>query len=147
MKLKNTYLVFTLLFIPGYIFYIPVINYIYNFNKITYSLNIPENNIDNNIGEITKHEDIKISEDIPLKQVISESWAISFPNITSEELTSDFSNNLKKLGITSIINISSKKNAEFIAIGPFVDKKIAEKIALKIKNSLNYSGNVERLNN
>ena len=147
MKLKNIYLIFTLLFIPGYIFYMPVINYIYNFNKITYSLNIPENNIDNNIGEITKHEDIKISEDIPLKQVISEAWVISFPNITSEELTSNFSNNLKKLGITSIINISSKKNAEFIAIGPFVDKKIAEKIALKIKNSLNYSGNVERLNN
>ena len=125
----------------------PVINYIYNFNKITYSLNIPENNIDNNIGEIIKYEDIKISDDIPLKQVISESWAISFPNITSEELTSDFSNNLKKLGITSIINISPKKNTEFIAIGPFVDKKMAEKIALKIKNSLNYSGNVERLNN
>ena len=147
MKLKNIYLIFTLLFIPGYIFYMPVINYIYNFNKITYSLNIPENNIDNNIGEIIKYEDIKISDDIPLKQVISESWAISFPNITSEELTSDFSNNLKKLGITSIINISPKKNTEFIAIGPFVDKKMAEKIALKIKNSLNYSGNVERLNN
>ena len=147
MKLKNIYLIFTLLFIPGYIFYTPVINYIYNFNKITYSLNIPENNIDNNIGEIIKYEDIKISDDIPLKQVISESWAISFPNITSEELTSDFSNNLKKLGITSIINISPKKNTEFIAIGPFVDKKMAEKIALKIKNSLNYSGNVERLNN
>ena len=147
MKLKKIYLIFTLVFIPGYIFYTPIINYIYNFNKITYSLNIPENNIDNNVGEIIKYEDIKISDDIPLKQVISESWAISFPNITSEELTSDFSNNLKKLGITSIINISSKKNAEFIAIGPFVDKKMAEKIALKIKNSLNYSGNVERLNN
>ena len=145
MKLKNIYLIFTLLFIPGYIFYMPVINYIYNFNKITYSLNIPENNVDNNVGEIIKYEDIKISDDIPLKQVISESWAISFPNITSEELTSDFSNNLKKLGITSIINISSKKNTEFIAIGPFVDKKMAENIAFKIKNSLNYSGNIERL--
>tara|TARA_B110000858_G_scaffold99288_1_gene114153 strand:+ start:132 stop:575 length:444 start_codon:yes stop_codon:yes gene_type:complete len=147
MKLKNIYLIFTLLFIPGYIFYMPVINYIYNFNQITYSLNIPENNIDNNVGEIIQHEDVKISDDIPLKQVISEAWVISFPNIASEELTSNFSNNLKKLGITSIINISPKKNTEFIAIGPFVDKKMAEKIALKIKNSLNYSGNVERLNN
>ena len=147
MKLKNIYLIFTLLFIPGYIFYMPVINYIYNFNQITYSLNIPENNIDNNVGEIIQHEDVKISDDIPLKQVISEAWVISFPNIASEELTSNFSNNLKKLGITSIINISPKKNIEFIAIGPFVDKKMAEKIALKIKNSLNYSGNVERLNN
>ena len=62
-------------------------------------------------------------------------------------MTSDFSNNLKKIGITSIINLSSKKNSESIAIGPFVDKKMAENIALKIKNSLNYSGNVERLNN
>jgi hypothetical protein len=147
MKLKNTYLVFTLLFIPGYIFYIPVINYIYNFNKITYSLNIPENNIENNSVQITKYKDIEVSDDIPLKQIISESWVISFPSITSEKLTSNFSNNLKKIGITSIINLSSKKNTGSIAIGPFVDKQMAENIALKIKNSLNYSGNIERLNN
>jgi hypothetical protein len=147
MKLKNTYLIFTLLFIPGYIFYIPVINYIYNFNKITYSLNIPENNIENNSVQITKYKDIEVSDDIPLKQIISESWVISFPSITSEKLTSNFSNNLKKIGITSIINLSSKKNTGSIAIGPFVDKQMAENIALKIKNSLNYSGNIERLNN
>ena len=147
MKLKNTYLVFTLLFIPGYIFYIPVINYIYNFNKITYSLNIPENNIENNSVQITKYKDIEFSDDIPLKQIISESWVIAFPSITSEKLISNFSNNLKKIGITSIINLSSKKNTESIAIGPFVDKQMAENIALKIKNSLNYSGNIERLNN
>jgi len=147
MKLKNTYLVFTLLFIPGYIFYIPVINYIYNFNKITYSLNIPENNIENNSVQITKYKDIEFSDDIPLKQIISESWVISFPSITSEKLISNFSNNLKKIGITSIINLSSKKNTGSIAIGPFVDKQMAENIALKIKNSLNYSGNIERLNN
>mgnify|MGYP006108570473 FL=1 len=147
MKLKNTYLIFTLLFIPGYIFYIPVINYIYNFNKITYSLNIPENNIKNNSVQITKYRDLEVSDDIPLKQIISESWVISFPNITSEKLTSDFSNNLKKIGITSIISLGSKNNIESIAIGPFVDKQMAENIALKIKNSLNYSGNIERLNN
>ena len=82
-----------------------------------------------------------------MKQIISESWVISFPSITSEKLTSNFSNNLKKIGITSIINLSSKKNTESIAIGPFVDKQMAENIALKIKNSLNYSGNIERLNN
>ena len=147
MKLKNTYLIFTLLFIPGYIFYIPVINYIFNFNKITYSLNIPENNIENNSVQITKYKDIEVSDDIPLKQIISESWVISFPSITSEKLISNFSNNLKKIGITSIINLSSKKNTGSIAIGPFVDKQMAENIALKIKNSLNYSGNIERLNN
>jgi hypothetical protein len=147
MKLKNTYLIFTLLFIPGYIFYIPVINYIYNFNKITYSLNIPENNIKNNSVQITKYRDLEVSDDIPLKQIISESWVISFPNITSEKLTSNFSNDLKKIGITSVISLGSKNNIESIAIGPFVDKQIAKNIALKIKNSLNYSGNIERLNN
>ena len=147
MKLKNTYLIFTLLFIPGYIFYIPVINYIYNFNKITYSLNIPENNIENNSVQITKYRDLEVSDDMPLKQIISESWVISFPNITSEKLTSNFSNNLKKIGITSVISLGSKNNIESIAIGPFVDKQMAENIALKIKNSLNYSGNIERLNN
>jgi len=147
MKLKKIYLIFTLVFIPGYIFYTPVINYIYNFNKITYSLNMPENNVENNSLQIINHKDIEISDDTPLKQVISESWVISFPNITSKELIGDFLNNLKKIGITSIINLSSKKNTESIAIGPFVDKQMAENIALKIKNSLNYSGNVKRLNN
>ena len=146
MKLKKIYLIFTLVFIPGYIFYTPIINYIYNFNKITYSLNMPENNVENNSLQIINHQDIEIFDDIPLKQVISESWVISFPNITSKELIGDFLNNLKKIGITSIINLSSKKNAESIAIGPFVDKQMAENIALKIKNSLNYSGNVKRLN-
>ena len=147
MKLKNTYLIFTLLFIPGYIFYTPVINYIFNFNKITYSLNIPENNIEDNSERITKHKDIKISDNIPLKQIISESWVISFPSITSEKLVSNFSDNLKKIGITSIINLGSKNNIESIAIGPFVDKKMAENIALKIKSAFDYSGNIERLNN
>ena len=147
MKLKNTYLIFTLLFIPGYIFYIPVINYIYNFNKITYSLNIPENNIENNSVQITKYRDLEVSDDMPLKQIISESWVISFPNITSEKLTSNFSNDLKKIGITSVISLGSKNNIESIAVGPFVDKQMAENIALKIKNSLKYSGNIKRLNN
>jgi hypothetical protein len=72
---------------------------------------------------------------------------ISFPGIASEKLINNFSNNLKKIGITSIINLSSKENTESIAIGPFVDKQMAENIALKIKSSLSYSGNVERLNN
>jgi len=138
MKLKNTYLIFSLLFIPGYIFYIPVINYIHNFNKITYSLNIPENIIRNNETQITKYKDIKISDDMPLKQLISESWIISFPDITSENLTSNFSNDLKKIGITSIISLGSKNNIESIAVGPFVDKQMAENIALKIKNSLKF---------
>ena len=96
MKLKNTYLILTLLFIPGYIFYMPVMNYIYNFNKITYSLDIPGNSIENNSEQITKYKDIEISDGVPLKQIISESWVISFPNITSEKLASNFSNNLKK---------------------------------------------------
>ena len=145
MKLKNIYLVLTLLFIPGYIFYTPVINYIYNFNKITYSLNIPENSIETDSVEITKYRDVEDSDDIPLKQIISESWIISFPSITSEKLISNFSNDLKKIGITSIINLGSTKDTESITIGPFVDKKMAENIAFKIKNSLNYSGNIERL--
>ena len=147
MKLKNIYLVFSLLFVPGYIFYIPVTNYIHNFNNITYSLNIPENHINNNEDQITKYKDIKISDDIPLKKLISESWIISFPDITSEDLTSNFSNDLKKIGITSIISLGSKDNIESIAVGPFIDKKMAENIALKIKNALSYSGSIERLNN
>ena len=103
MKLKKIYLIFTLLFIPGYIFYMPVMNYIFNFNKITYSLNIPENNIRDDSERVIKYKDIKISDDVPLKQIISESWVISFPDITSEELVSNFSNNFSLIISKDII--------------------------------------------
>ncbi len=147
MKFKNTYLIFSLLFIPIYLFHASIINYVHNFSKITYSLNIPENEIENNLERITSYRDLKVSNDIPLRQLISESWVISFPEITSAKLASDFSNSLEKIGITSVINITSEDMTESIAIGPFIDKEMAENIALKINNSIGYLGNIKRLNN
>jgi len=61
--------------------------------------------------------------------------------------SNDFSSNLKKIGIKSVIKLPFKDNSELIAIGPFVDKEMAKSIALKINNSLGYSGNIMRLNN
>lgn len=147
MKYKNAYLIFSLLFIPIYIFHAPVVDYIHNFNKITYSLSIPENNIKNSPEEIISYKELNISDDIPLRQVISESWIISFPNINTEKLLSSFTNDLKKIGITSLIKLKPSDKNELIAIGPFIDKEIAEKMLVKINNSLGYSGIIKRLNN
>ncbi|MBT5407042.1 MAG: hypothetical protein HOH39_04255 [Gammaproteobacteria bacterium] len=147
MKFNNVYLIFSLFLIPIYIFHAPVISYIQNFSKITYSLDIPENNIGVNSPKIINYGDLEISNDTPLRQIISESWVISFPEIDSEKLFNDFSSNLKKIGIKSVIKLPFKDNSELIAIGPFVDKEMAKSIALKINNSLGYSGNIMRLNN
>ncbi|MBT3548509.1 MAG: SPOR domain-containing protein [Gammaproteobacteria bacterium] len=147
MKYKNIYLIFSLLFVPIYIFHAPIISYIHNFDKITYSLTMPENNLETDSADITNFKDLNISNDIPLRKVISESWIISFPEINSEKLVSNFKNDLKKIGITSVIKLNSSAQTKVVSIGPFVDKDIAESIALKINKSLGYSGGVKRLNN
>jgi capsular polysaccharide biosynthesis protein len=147
MKFNNAYSVFSLLLIPIYLFHAPVINYIHNFNNITYSLDIPENKIGDNSEKMINYRDLEISNNLPLKQIISESWVISFPDINSEKLSNDFSRSLKKIGIKSVIKVPSKDNSQLIAIGPFVDKEMAENIARKINNSLGYSGNIMRLSN
>ena len=63
MKFNNVYLIFSLFLIPIYIFHAPVISYIQNFSKITYSLDIPENNIGVNSPKIINYGDLEISND------------------------------------------------------------------------------------
>ena len=54
MNFKSLYFLFTLIIIPVYIFFAPVKDYIVNFNKLTYSLEIPKNNLSKDNYSINK---------------------------------------------------------------------------------------------
>ena len=45
MNFKSLYFLFTLIIVPIYIFFDPIKDYLENFDKLTYSLEIPKNNL------------------------------------------------------------------------------------------------------
>ncbi len=145
MKIKKIYFAITFIIIPIYIFGTPLKNFLNNFDKLTYSLEIPKNTIMEELNSSNTYSDIEIPEDIQIKKSIIESWIIVFPDLLETEAKDIFIFQLKKIGILSIININSKSN-KILSVGPFVDKKIAELISSKINKNLGKSGIIRRLN-
>ena len=139
---------FTLVVIPIYLFGNSFINYLEKFQKITYSLSIPENNsnISNfNFEKLIEDKKINLSEQPRIERTIIESWVIAYPKINNIKDKENFIIKLKSIGITSIININiDKKIDKTIAIGPFVDKEMALNISTKIEKSLKKSGLIKR---
>jgi len=139
---------FTLVVIPIYLFGNSFINYLEKFQKITYSLSIPENNsnISNfNFEKLIEDKKINLSEQPRIERAIIESWVIAYPKINNIKDKENFIIKLKSIGITSIININiDKKIDKTIAIGPFVDKEMALNISTKIEKSLKKSGLIKR---
>ena len=94
MKIKSLYFIFIFLIIPIYIFGIPLKNYINNFDKLTYSLEIPKNIIDEEKNLANSYMDIEISDDIKLEKRITESWIIMFPDLANSETKDTFISHL-----------------------------------------------------
>lgn len=145
MKIKSLYFIFIFLIIPIYIFGIPLKNYINNFDKLTYSLEIPKNIIDEEKNLANSYMDIEISDDIKLEKRITESWIIMFPDLANSETKDTFISQLKQMGILSVIHLNSTSN-KILSVGPFVDKKIAELISTKINKRLGQAGTIKRFN-
>ena len=145
MKIKSLYFIFIFLIIPIYIFGIPLKNYINNFDKLTYSLEIPKNIIDEEKNLANSYMDIEISDDIKLEKRITESWVIMFPDLANSEAKDTFISQLKQMGILSVIHLNSTSN-KILSVGPFVDKKIAELISTKINKRLGQAGTIKRFN-
>ena len=145
MKIKSLYFIFIFLIIPIYIFGIPLKNYINNFDKLTYSLEIPKNIIGEEKKMTNDYMDIEISDDIKLEKRISESWIIMFPDLANSETKDVFISQLKQMGILSVIHLNSAPN-KILSVGPFVDKKIAELISTKINKRLGRAGIIKRFN-
>jgi len=146
MQSKSIYFTFTFIIIPIYIFFTPIMNYIENFNKITYSLELPDNKIIQDENYISDKDSIDLDEDFLLEKKITESWVLIFPELTNIDSKNNFIKELKSIGINSMVDLKSKETVVF-GIGPFVDKKMAEVISSKINDSTGKKGLIKRLNN
>ena len=139
---------FTLIVIPIYLFGNSFINYLEKFQKITYSLSIPEKSFDISdvdIGKLIEDKKINLSEQPGIERSIIESWVIAYPKINSTEDRENFVIKLKSIGVTSIININiDKKVDKTITVGPFVDKEMALNISTKIEKVLKKAGLIKR---
>ena len=133
MNFKSLYFLFTLIIVPVYIFFTPVKDYIENFNKLTYSLEIPKNNLSKDNYSITDDQFINIDGKFLLEQKISESWVLIYPNL-NEKSKPDFMDKITNIGITSMIELKQKNNIIY-GIGPFVVKQLSEDISMRIMKS------------
>jgi hypothetical protein len=146
----NNKLIFfiTLIIIPIYLFGNSFINYLEKFQKITYLLSIPEKNSDISdidIDKLIEDKKINFSKQPGIERSIIESWVITYPKINSIEDRENFIIKLKRIGITSIINMNiDKKVDKTIAVGPFVDKEMALNISTKIEKVLKKAGSIKR---
>ena len=68
MHSKNLYFILTFIIIPIYIFFTPIMNYIENFNKITYSLELPDNKIIQDENYISDKDSLDLDEDFLLEK-------------------------------------------------------------------------------
>jgi len=146
MNSKSIFFTFTFIIIPIYIFFTPIMNYIENFNKITYSLELPDNKIIQDENYISDKDSIDLDEDFLLEKKITESWVLIFPELTNIDSKNNFIKELRSIGINSMVDLKSKETVVF-GIGPFVDKKMAEMISSKVNDSTGKKGLIKRLNN
>ena len=145
MNFKSFYFIFILIIIPVYIFFAPVKDYVENFNKLTYSLQIPKNNLLNDNYSITDDQIINLDDKFLLEQKISESWVLIYPNL-NEKSKPDFMDKINNIGISSMIELKQKNNIIY-GVGPFIDKQMAENISMKIMKSTGEKGETKILNN
>ncbi len=146
MRSKSIYFTLTFIIIPIYIFFTPIMNYIENFNKITYSLELPDNKIIQDEKHISDKDSFDLDEEFLLEKKITESWVLIFPELTNNDSKNNFIKELKSIGINSMVDLKSKDTVVF-GIGPFVDKQMAEMISSKVNDSTGKKGLVKRLNN
>ena len=146
MRSKSIYFTLTFIIIPIYIFFTPIMNYIENFNKITYSLELPDNKIIQDENHISDKDSFDLDEEFLLEKKITESWVLIFPELTNIDSKNNFIKELKSIGINSMVDLKSKGTVVF-GIGPFVDKKMAEIISSKVNDSTGKKGLIKRLNN
>tara|TARA_S200000501_G_C20621542_1_gene654841 strand:+ start:377 stop:814 length:438 start_codon:yes stop_codon:yes gene_type:complete len=145
MHYKKLYFTITFIIIPIYLFFVPIKDYLENFNKITYSLEMPDKNTSEDSILMPEYEMFSFDDEFLLEKRVSEAWVLIFPDLNND-LRNNFISELKVLGIKSIVDLKFKDKNIF-GIGPFVDKKMAEMIATKITKSTGKKSIIKRLNN
>ena len=117
-------------------------NEVKNFDKITYSRQIPSYNIDQTDKSGSTYNSISSIEDIKIIESKVQSWIVTFPDLTNDD-EKKFKQLLSEMGIQSII----KTKDTIIAIGPFIDKAMADTLSKKVQSYAGYSGQLQMINN
>ena len=147
MNTKVTLKVLIPILIIFYLFMNPFLEYVNNYGKITYVMDIPDRPNDNSKNlESISIKDVDTTNLPKIEKRIVESWVVSFPNISGNKEIKAFKSKAKDIGIKSFIFVKNNKK-RIISIGPYVDEAMAVRMKNKIVKLLDYDGKILRINN
>ncbi len=147
MNTKVTLKVLIPILIIFYLFMNPFLEYVNNYGKITYVMDIPDRPNDNSKNlESISIKDVDTTNLPKIEKQIVESWVVSFPNISGNKEIKAFKSKAKDIGIKSFIFVKNNKK-RIISIGPYVDEAMAVRMKNKIVKLLDYNGKILRINN
>ncbi|MEC8996299.1 MAG: hypothetical protein VYA22_01520 [Pseudomonadota bacterium] len=147
MNTKVTLKVLIPILIIFYLFMNPFLEYVNNYGKITYVMDIPDRPNDNSKNlESISIKDVDTTNLPKIEKQIVESWVVSFPNISGNKEIKAFKSKAKDIGIKSFIFVKNNKK-RIISIGPYVDEAMAVRMKNKIVKLLDYDGKILRINN
>ncbi len=147
MNTKVTLKVLIPTLIIFYLFMNPFLEYVNNYGKITYVMDIPDRPNDNSKNlESISIKDVDTTNLPKIEKQIVESWVVSFPNISGNKEIKAFKSKAKDIGIKSFIFVKNNKK-RIISIGPYVDEAMAVRMKNKIVKLLDYDGKILRINN
>ncbi len=147
MNTKVTLKVLIPILIIFYLFMNPFLEYVNNYGKITYVMDIPDRPNDNSKNlESISIKDVDTTNLPKIEKQIVESWVVSFPNISGNKEIKVFKSKAKDIGIKSFIFVKNNKK-RIISIGPYVDEAMAVRMKNKIVKLLDYNGKILRINN
>ena len=147
MNTKVTLKVLIPILIIFYLFMNPFLEYVNNYGKITYVMDIPDRPNDNSKNlESISIKDVDTTNLPKIEKQIVESWVVSFPNISGNKEIKVFKSKAKDIGIKSFIFVKNNKK-RIISIGPYVDEAMAVRMKNKIVKLLDYDGKILRINN
>ncbi|MEC7832572.1 MAG: hypothetical protein VX440_02225 [Pseudomonadota bacterium] len=147
MNTKVTLKVLIPILIIFYLFMNPFLEYVNNYGKITYVMDIPDRPNDNSKNlESISIKDVDTTNLPKIEKQIVESWVVSFPNVSGNKEIKAFKSKAKDIGIKSFIFVKNNKK-RIISIGPYVDEAMAVRMKNKIVKLLDYDGKILRINN
>ena len=147
MNTKVTLKVLIPILIIFYLFMNPFLEYVNNYGKITYVMDIPDRPNDNSKNlESISIKDVDTTHLPKIEKQIVESWVVSFPNISGNKEIKAYKSKAKDIGIKSFIFVKNNKK-RIISIGPYVDEAMAVRMKNKIVKLLDYDGKILRINN
>ena len=149
MNIKTLSKISILILIPLYIFLNPLLEYINNYGKITYVMDIPTQSFDNDI-EITSSnsENVDIIYLPKIEKQIVESWVGAYPEVNGNKEIKIFISKVKNMGIDAFIFVKNKNSkVKILSVGPYVDQTMAITMKNKINKLFNYDGKILRITN